>query len=117
MLDLRDLATLDRTIHEPARLMIMTVLYAVTEADSLYLQQECGLTQGESVQPPVEVGKRQVRADREDVQGEVSADDLQSDAQGRGAFEEYLRKIGSVSDATGNGEHKPKNDKLEIIVT
>ena len=64
----------------------MTVLYAVTEADSLYLQQECGLTQGESVQPPVEVGKRQVRADREDVQGEVSADDLQSDAQGARGF-------------------------------
>jgi hypothetical protein len=28
--------------------------------------------------------------------------------KGRGAFEEYLRKISSVSDATGNGEHKPK---------
>ena len=44
MPDLKELRTLDRTIHEPARLMIMTVLYAVTEADFLYLLRECGLT-------------------------------------------------------------------------
>lgn len=43
---LHDLATLDRVIHEPARLAIMTVLYALAEADFLYLQRECGLTQG-----------------------------------------------------------------------
>ena len=44
--DLQALATLDRVIHEPARLMVMTVLYAADEADFLYLQRECGLTQG-----------------------------------------------------------------------
>ncbi|HYL64185.1 MAG TPA: transcriptional regulator [Candidatus Methylomirabilis sp.] len=42
----QDLATLDRVIHEPARLAIMTVLYGAGEADFLYLQRECGLTQG-----------------------------------------------------------------------
>ena len=43
---LQELATLDRVIHEPARLMIVSVLYAVKESDFLYLQCECGLTQG-----------------------------------------------------------------------
>ena len=43
---IKDLSSLDRLIHEPARLMIMTVLYAVNEADFVYLQRECGLTQG-----------------------------------------------------------------------
>ncbi len=43
---LQELASLDRVIHEPARLMIMTVLYAVSAADFIYLQNECGLTQG-----------------------------------------------------------------------
>ncbi len=42
----RDLSTLDRLIHEPARLAIMTILYAVKEADFVYLQRECGFTQG-----------------------------------------------------------------------
>ena len=31
---LQDLASLDRVIHEPVRLMVMTVLYAVPEATS-----------------------------------------------------------------------------------
>jgi DNA-binding transcriptional ArsR family regulator len=43
---IKDLSSLDRVIHEPARLMIMTVLFAVEEADFVYLQRECGLTQG-----------------------------------------------------------------------
>lgn len=36
----------DRLIHEPARLMIMTILSAVESADFLYLQRETGLTKG-----------------------------------------------------------------------
>jgi DNA-binding transcriptional ArsR family regulator len=42
----QDLTQLDRLIHEPGRLMIMMVLHGVGEADFLYLQRECGLTQG-----------------------------------------------------------------------
>jgi DNA-binding transcriptional ArsR family regulator len=42
----KEIVSLDRLIHEPARLMIMTILYAVEEADFVYLQRECGLTQG-----------------------------------------------------------------------
>ena len=41
-----DLSTVDRLIHEPARLMIMTILNAVDEADFLYLLNETGLTRG-----------------------------------------------------------------------
>jgi len=43
---LRGLLDLDRTIHEPARLMIVTILSAVESADFLYLQRETGLTRG-----------------------------------------------------------------------
>jgi hypothetical protein len=42
--ELQELATLDREIHEPARLMIMATLFAGEEADFLYLQRECRLT-------------------------------------------------------------------------
>jgi DNA-binding transcriptional ArsR family regulator len=38
--------TVDRMIHEPARLMIMTILSAVESADFLFLQRETGLTKG-----------------------------------------------------------------------
>lgn len=45
-LDLRRFAEVDRMIHEPARLMILTILSAVESADFLYLQRETGLTKG-----------------------------------------------------------------------
>ncbi len=37
---------LDRLIHEPGRLAILTVLSSVTEADFVFLQRTTGLTKG-----------------------------------------------------------------------
>jgi DNA-binding transcriptional ArsR family regulator len=44
--DLRSVTELDRLIHEPARLLIVTILAAVASADFLFLQRETGLTKG-----------------------------------------------------------------------
>lgn len=43
---LRVLTELDRLVHEPARLLILTILSTVASADFLYLQRETGLTKG-----------------------------------------------------------------------
>jgi len=44
--DLRSLTDLDRLIHEPARLLIVTILSMVESADFLFLQRETDLTKG-----------------------------------------------------------------------
>jgi DNA-binding transcriptional ArsR family regulator len=44
--DLRRLREVDRLIHEPARLLIVTILASVASADFLFLQRETGLTKG-----------------------------------------------------------------------
>jgi DNA-binding MarR family transcriptional regulator len=44
--DLKAVTTLDRLIHEPARLLIVTILASVASADFLFLQRETGLTKG-----------------------------------------------------------------------
>lgn len=44
--DLRAVTTLDRLIHEPARLLIVTILASVASADFLFLQRETDLTKG-----------------------------------------------------------------------
>jgi DNA-binding transcriptional ArsR family regulator len=41
-----EIAGLDKLIHEPARLAIMTALAACSSADFLFLQQLTGLTKG-----------------------------------------------------------------------
>jgi DNA-binding MarR family transcriptional regulator len=43
---LRSVTDLDRLIHEPARLLIVTILSAAASADFLFLQRETGLTRG-----------------------------------------------------------------------
>ena len=43
---IRQVAELDRLVHEPARLSILTLLFMLDSADFLYLQHETGLTRG-----------------------------------------------------------------------
>jgi DNA-binding MarR family transcriptional regulator len=46
MLERRDELVLDRLIHEPGRLAILTVLSSVATADFVFLQRATGLTKG-----------------------------------------------------------------------
>lgn len=39
-------STIDRVIHEPARLVLVAALAVVSEADFVYLLRETGLTKG-----------------------------------------------------------------------
>jgi DNA-binding MarR family transcriptional regulator len=43
---IQTIADLDRVIHEPGRLMIVALLYAVESADFLYLQHETSMNKG-----------------------------------------------------------------------
>jgi DNA-binding MarR family transcriptional regulator len=40
------LEDIDRTIHEPGRLLILIYLFSVEEADFTFLKQQTGMTQG-----------------------------------------------------------------------
>ena len=44
--NLRQLAEIDRVIHEPARLLILAYLSVVESADFLFLMNQTGLTRG-----------------------------------------------------------------------
>lgn len=43
---MRDLVDIDRTVHEPARLAILAILWAAESADFLYLLNAIELTRG-----------------------------------------------------------------------
>jgi DNA-binding MarR family transcriptional regulator len=44
--ELQPIADIDRLVHEPSRLMILAVLYAIESADFLFLRRQTGLTKG-----------------------------------------------------------------------
>ncbi|MEZ4594921.1 MAG: transcriptional regulator, partial [Chloroflexota bacterium] len=46
MTDFKQMLETDRLIHEPARLIIMALLYGVENADFIFLLRETGLTRG-----------------------------------------------------------------------
>ena len=106
--ELKKLATLDRVIHEPARLMIVTVLYAVTEADFLYLQRECGLTQGNLSSHLLKLEDAKYVLIEKTFKGKYPLTICSLTRKGRETFEAYLQKILAVSDVAQDGELKPK---------
>lgn len=101
--DLQSLATLDRMIHEPARLMIMTVLRAVEEADFLYLQRECGLTQGNLSSHLAKLEEARYVLIEKMFKGKYPLTVCSLTQKGRAAFDEYVRKIRVVSALQPNG--------------
>ena len=95
----QDLATVDRVIHEPARLAIMTVLYAAGEADFLYLQRECGLTQGNLSSHLARLEKAGHVKIEKTFKGKYPLTTCHLTRSGRAALEGYAQKIRVVGDA------------------
>lgn len=90
---LQELASIDRAIHEPARLMIMTVLCAVSEADFLYLQRECGLTQGNLSSHLAKLEDAGYVFIEKRFKGKYPLTICSSTSAGRHAFQEYVQKM------------------------
>lgn len=83
----------DKLIHEPARLSILTILYVVEKADFLYLQQATTLTKGNlssHLQKLEEAGL--IEIDKR-FEGKTPRTLCQLTAQGREAYDRYRVKM------------------------
>jgi DNA-binding MarR family transcriptional regulator len=89
----RSLAELDRVIHEPGRLIIVSLLSAIAKADFVYLQHETGMNKGTlsshlsrlEAEGYIEIVKT--------FRGKVPQTLLHLTGAGRKAFERYRRKL------------------------
>jgi DNA-binding MarR family transcriptional regulator len=88
-----DLSDVDRLIHEPARLLIVAILYSVESADFLYLQREAGLTKGNlsSHLSRLEAGGY-VEIEKT-YKGKLPLTICRLTQQGREAFERYRKQM------------------------
>jgi len=92
--DLNDISSLDRVIHEPARLALMSILYAANQADFLYLLRESGLTKGNL---SAHLGKLEAVGYIEIEKGYVGKLPhtlCRMTEAGRRAFENYRKQLG-----------------------
>jgi DNA-binding HxlR family transcriptional regulator len=99
----QELGSLDRVIHEPARLMIVTVLYAVAEADFLYLQNECGLTQGNLSSHLSRLEEERYVLVKKTFKGKYPLTVCGLTQKGRQAFEEYARIMRAATQGPARG--------------
>ncbi|HUA58320.1 MAG TPA: transcriptional regulator [Verrucomicrobiae bacterium] len=90
---LRNIADLDRVIHEPGRLMIVALLFAVERSDFLYLLHETGMNKGtlsSHLSKLEEAGYVEIE---KTYRGKVPQTLLRLTSAGRKAFEQYRRKL------------------------
>jgi len=90
---MRAITELDRVIHEPGRLMIAALLYAVERTDFLYLQHETGMNKGtlsSHISRLEEAGYVEVM---KTYRGKVPQTLLSLTHAGRKAFKQYRRKL------------------------
>jgi len=83
----------DRVIHEPGRLMIVALLFAVERTDFLYLLHETGMNKGtlsSHISRLEEAGYVEVT---KTYRGKVPQTLLCLSSAGRKAFEQYRRKL------------------------
>jgi|SRR5271166_2831743 len=90
------IAELDRVIHEPGRLMIVALLYAVDQSDFLYLQHETGMNKGTLSSHISRLEKENYVEVLKTYRGKVPQTLLRLTRSGHKAFEQYRRKIKEV---------------------
>lgn len=90
---IRPIADLDRIIHEPGRLMIVALLFAVDRADFLYLQRETGLNKGTLSSHISRLEEARYVEVVKTYRGKVPQTLLRLTAAGRKAFEQYRRNL------------------------
>jgi len=90
---IRTIGELDRVIHEPGRLMIVALLFAVEQTDFLYLQHETALNKGTLSSHLSRLEEAGYVGVTKTYRGKVPQTLLCLTGAGRKAFEEYRRNL------------------------
>jgi len=95
---LQPIVDLDRTIHEPARLMILALLYVVESADFLFLMRQTGLTGGNLSSHLSRLEAAGYIDIQKEFVGKKPHTMLRLTDEGRGAFRAYRQSMKQVLD-------------------
>ena len=100
----QNLSNVDRLVHEPARLLVLTILYNVDSADFLYLQRETALTKGNLSSHLAKLEEANYIEIEKTYRGKLPLTVCHLSEKGRRAFENYRSQIKSLIDMAGAKE-------------
>jgi len=106
---IQEVAQLDRLIHEPARLMIMMILQGTGEADFLYLQRECGLTQGNLSSHLLKLEEAAYVEIEKKFKGKRPLTICRLTPKGAAALSGYSRRLVQALQANHKGKGQPRH--------
>jgi DNA-binding transcriptional ArsR family regulator len=90
---LQAISRLDRTIHEPGRLMIVALLSAVKECDFLYLLRETEMNKGNLSSHLARLEEAGYVEIEKTYRGKVPQTLLRRTRAGRTAFDQYRQRL------------------------
>lgn len=96
MNDKQPIFDVDRILHEPARLMITTILYTAEEADFVFLLHETGLTKGNLSAHLSKLEKTGYVEIEKTYRGKVPQTICKLTKDGVQAFELYRRQLNKI---------------------
>ena len=96
--DLASFSEIDRLVHEPARLMLMAVLYVIDSADFTFLMNQTGMTWGNLSAHMTKLEEAGYLEIEKSFKGKRPNTMLRLTQQGRAAFQTYRLKMKQVLD-------------------
>lgn len=95
----RELGGIDRVVHEPARLLLMALLYPVESADFLFLLRETGLTKGNLSAHVAKLEEAGYVAVQKSFRGKIPQTTYSLTEEGRTAFLAYRARMKRMVDS------------------
>ena len=94
--DFQQLVDIDRVVHEPARLLILSYLYVVESADFLFLLRQTNLTKGNLSSHLMKLEKAGYVNIEKKFVDKIPRTLLNLTKKGRKAFHEYSQRMSKI---------------------
>ena len=98
----QNLTDINKLIHEPARLMIISLLYVVESADFLWIKRQTDLTDGNLSSHLSKLESAGYVTVEKSIKNKKTNTLLKLSEGGRKAFEEYRKKLTQILGSTDN---------------
>lgn len=103
-----DMTSLDRLVHEPARLAILTALAACRGCDFVYLQSLTAITKGNLSNHLQKLEDGGLVITNKGYKGRVPQTTIQLTPKGRGAIERHWRQLEELRSAARAWQARPQ---------
>jgi DNA-binding transcriptional ArsR family regulator len=103
--DLKKILDVDRLIHEPARIAILSLLYVIESADFLFIMNQTGLTQGNLSSHLSKLEEASLIEIKKSFKGKRPHTSIRLTIKGREGFKNYLASVkgflGEIKEGSG----------------